>query len=184
MTYFMGDVGRDVLWPTFGGIEADRANGVAILSLEHVHDDCFEIGAINAGFAVRLTVAAEVIDDDVDVLIVDIRHDRGCPAGPTHHKLHATVRRLKAAAGDSFRPGGTWRGVAEFLSMAAAMRLNEEDHDAVHMPIGDNARKGAVKKRTQLATVLQGKKTWTKRHKATGEFMDQKKAPAKNEVQG
>jgi hypothetical protein len=51
--------------------------------------------------------------------------------------------------------------------MAAAMRLNEEAMMAVNKPIGDNARKGAVKKRTQLATKLQGKKTWTQ-DKATG----------------
>jgi hypothetical protein len=29
-----------------------------------------------------------------------------------------------------------------------------------------------------------GKKTWTKRDKATGEFMDQKKAPASKEYKG
>lgn len=44
---------------------------------------------------------------------------------------------------------------------------------AVNKPIGDNARKGAVRKRSQLQTM--GKKTWTKRSKASGRFMDQKK---------
>ena len=34
---------------------------------------------------------------------------------------------------------------------------------AVNKPVGDNARKGAVKKRSQRATKLMGKKTWTKR---------------------
>jgi hypothetical protein len=48
----------------------------------------------------------------------------------------------------------------------------------------DNARKGAVKKRTQLATQVMGKKTWTKRDKITGEFMDQKKAPATRKFKG
>jgi hypothetical protein len=46
-------------------------------------------------------------------------------------------------------------------------------------PTGDNARRGAVKKRSQPATKLQGKKTWTKRVRMSGQFMDQKKAPAK-----
>jgi hypothetical protein len=55
---------------------------------------------------------------------------------------------------------------------------------AVNKPIGDNARKGAVKKRTQLATKTMGKKTWTKRDKTSGEFMDQKKAPAKKKFKG
>jgi hypothetical protein len=55
---------------------------------------------------------------------------------------------------------------------------------AVNKPIGDKARKGAVKKRTQLATKSMGKKTWTKRDKTSGEFMDQKKAPAKKKFKG
>ena len=42
---------------------------------------------------------------------------------------------------------------------------------AVNKPVGDNARKGAVKKRSQLATKAMGKKTWTKRDKSNGEFM-------------
>jgi hypothetical protein len=55
---------------------------------------------------------------------------------------------------------------------------------AVNKPIGDNACKGAVKKRTQLATKAMGKKTWTKGDKTSGEFMDQKKAPAKKKFKG
>ena len=55
---------------------------------------------------------------------------------------------------------------------------------AVNKPTGDNARKGAVKKRSQLATKTMGKKTWTKRDRATGEFMDQKKVPAKKKFKG
>ena len=46
---------------------------------------------------------------------------------------------------------------------------------ATNMPVGDSARKGAVRKRSQLRTKLTGKKTWTKRSRRTGEFMDQKK---------
>lgn len=55
---------------------------------------------------------------------------------------------------------------------------------AVNKPKGDNARKGAVKKRTQLATKTMGKKTWTKRDTSNGEFIDQKKAPAKSKFKG
>jgi hypothetical protein len=50
---------------------------------------------------------------------------------------------------------------------------------AVHKPVGDNARKGAVKKRTQLAIKMKGKKTWTKRDKTSGEFMAVKKSAKK-----
>lgn len=55
---------------------------------------------------------------------------------------------------------------------------------AVNKPIGDDARKGAVRKRSQLATKIQGADTWTKRSKETGEFMGQKKAPAKKKYKG
>jgi hypothetical protein len=45
---------------------------------------------------------------------------------------------------------------------------------AVNKPTGDNARKGAVRKRSQLETKAMGEKHWTKRSKASGQFMDQK----------
>jgi hypothetical protein len=50
---------------------------------------------------------------------------------------------------------------------------------ATNKPAGDNARKGAVRKRTQIRTKTMGESTWTKRDKSTGKFVDQKKAPAK-----
>jgi hypothetical protein len=48
---------------------------------------------------------------------------------------------------------------------------------AVNKPTGDNARKGAVRKRTQLKNKLAG--NWTKRSKKSGEFVDVKKSPKK-----
>jgi hypothetical protein len=50
---------------------------------------------------------------------------------------------------------------------------------AVNKPIGDNARKGAVKKRTQLKSKVMGKPAWTKRDKKSGEFMAVKKSAKK-----
>jgi hypothetical protein len=47
-----------------------------------------------------------------------------------------------------------------------------------------DARKGAVRKRSQLATKTMGKKTWTKRDRSSGEFIAQKKAPAKRKYKG
>jgi hypothetical protein len=44
---------------------------------------------------------------------------------------------------------------------------------------GRGSRKGAVRKRSQRQTELIGQKRWTKRSKASGEFMSQKKAGAK-----
>lgn len=55
---------------------------------------------------------------------------------------------------------------------------------ATNKPTGDNARKGAVRKRTQVRTKVMGEATWTKRDKATGKFMDQKKAPTKKKFKG
>jgi hypothetical protein len=54
-----------------------------------------------------------------------------------------------------------------------------EDSMAVNKPVGDNARKGAVKQRSQTRTKMAGATTWTKRSKATGEFMAIKKTAAK-----
>jgi hypothetical protein len=53
---------------------------------------------------------------------------------------------------------------------------------AVNKPVGDNARKGAVKKRTQLKTKLGGVTAFTKRNKTSGEFMAVKKPAAKIKV--
>ena len=50
---------------------------------------------------------------------------------------------------------------------------------AVNKPVGDNARKGAVRKRSQLKIAIEGEEHWTKRSRATGQFMDQKKPRAK-----
>lgn len=49
----------------------------------------------------------------------------------------------------------------------------------MNKPTGDNSRKGAVKKRTQLKTKVQGKPAWTKRDKTDGEFMAVKKSAKK-----
>ncbi len=48
---------------------------------------------------------------------------------------------------------------------------------AVNKPVGDNARRGAVRKRTQLKNPLT--KTATKRNKKGGQFMAVKKSPKK-----
>jgi hypothetical protein len=42
------------------------------------------------------------------------------------------------------------------------LSLKQEATMAVNKPTGDNARKGAVKKRTQLKTKLGGAMTWTR----------------------
>lgn len=48
---------------------------------------------------------------------------------------------------------------------------------ASNKPVGDNSRKGAVKKRSQLENPITG--TMTKRNKKSGEFMDVKASEKK-----
>ena len=50
---------------------------------------------------------------------------------------------------------------------------------AVNKPTGDSARRGAVRKRSQLKTKAQGDPKWTKRSSASGRFMDVKKTAKK-----
>jgi len=42
---------------------------------------------------------------------------------------------------------------------------------AVNKPVGDSARRGAVRKRSQVKTEIGGARGWTKRDKTSGEFM-------------
>src|SRR6478672_3240724 len=53
---------------------------------------------------------------------------------------------------------------------------------AVNKPTGDNARKGAVKKRSQTKTTLGGASAWTKRNKNSGEFMALKRPGKKKKA--
>jgi hypothetical protein len=71
-----------------------------------------------------------------------------------------------------FRPRGT--NYSRF-----ALALKNEATMAVNRPVGDNARKGAVKKRSQFKSKLGGVTAWTKRNKKGGEFMAVKKATKK-----
>lgn len=48
---------------------------------------------------------------------------------------------------------------------------------ASNKPVGDNSRKGAVKKRSQLDNPITG--TMTKRNKESGKFMDVKSTEGK-----
>jgi hypothetical protein len=54
-----------------------------------------------------------------------------------------------------------------------------EDAVATNKPYGDNARKGAVRKRSQRKVKLEGKTAWTKRSRASGQFMAVKKSKKK-----
>lgn len=63
----------------------------------------------------------------------------------------------------------------------------KEDRDGCQQPKGDNARKGAVKKRSQTKTTIGGAAGYTKRDRASGEFMAVKANQGKKgrqEIQG
>jgi hypothetical protein len=75
LAQFVGDIGRDVLRPFFGGIEGDDADGVLVLALEHIEDHGFKVGIFDVGFPPGAAAAAKVVSDKLDVLIVLIRHD-------------------------------------------------------------------------------------------------------------
>jgi hypothetical protein len=45
---------------------------------------------------------------------------------------------------------------------------------ATNAPAGDGHRKGAVRQRSQLKTKIMGEEHYTKRSKASGQFVDQK----------
>jgi hypothetical protein len=51
---------------------------------------------------------------------------------------------------------------------------------AVNKPVGDNARKRAVKKRSQTRTKMGGAKTWTKRDKTSGVMAVKKSSTKKS----
>jgi hypothetical protein len=53
---------------------------------------------------------------------------------------------------------------------------------AVNKPAGDDARKGAVRRRSQLKTEIGGASGWTKRDRTSGEFMDVKRPGKKESV--
>jgi hypothetical protein len=56
---------------------------------------------------------------------------------------------------------------------------SKEKKMAVNKPVGDNARRGAVRKRSQRKGKLMGKTAWTKRSRQSGKFMDVKKSAKK-----
>jgi hypothetical protein len=50
---------------------------------------------------------------------------------------------------------------------------------ATNKPAGDGHRNGAVRKRSQLKTAIEGEEHFTKRDKKSGQFMAQKKDESK-----
>ena len=66
------------------------------------------------------------------------------------------------------------------MRVSRSAYLNGRGKMATNKPTGDNARKGAVRKRSQTKTTMGGATTWTKRDKTSGEFMAVKKVTKKS----
>jgi hypothetical protein len=75
-------------------------------------------------------------------------------------------------------PNGTLQGNPRWRFI-----LRREQNMAVNKPVGDSARKGAVRKRTQLKTKIEGKAHWTS-SRTSGQFLDQKKRPTAKRFKG
>jgi hypothetical protein len=85
---------------------------------------------------------------------------------PPFPDVHGATAR--ALAPDRATP---WNFNEPLALCPGSQHLEREGKMAVNKPTGDNARKGAVKKRSQTKTTLGGASAWTKRNKGSGEFM-------------
>lgn len=59
--------------------------------------------------------------------------------------------------------------------VSVAPRQPAEEDMATNKPTGDNARKGAVRSRSQVKSTVDGEERFTKRDSSTGQFIDQKR---------
>ena len=88
--HLLGDVGRDVTRPAFGGVEADDAYGVVVLAGHQVLDDGFQIGRLEIGLAPHQAVSAEIVHHQIDIPIIVPGNDRRRPITQTRTPLDRT----------------------------------------------------------------------------------------------
>src|SRR5260221_7459880 len=76
-----GDIAR----PAFRCVEGDDANGVAVLVLQQILNEGFEIGMSDVGLPAGLSDAAtEIVQYKIHIMILAWRHDRGGLIGTAH----------------------------------------------------------------------------------------------------
>ena len=85
-----------VLGPSLRGVERHDADRVFVLPFQHAKDYGLQVGILDARFAPDLTRRPEVVRNDINRVIVLVRHDGGRPARLTHHKLHTNRTRIQA----------------------------------------------------------------------------------------
>jgi hypothetical protein len=66
LAQFMGDVHRNVLRPSFSGVETDDADWIFVLTIEQIDDHGFKVRGFDVGFAPCAALRAKVVDDKVD----------------------------------------------------------------------------------------------------------------------
>jgi hypothetical protein len=59
----------ETLQPSFGGVESDDPNRAFVLAFRQIED------GLDVSFTINRAIAAKVIDDQLNVLIVSFRHD-------------------------------------------------------------------------------------------------------------
>lgn len=115
-------------------------------------------------------------------------HAAGCTAvfPNLRHLRHWAERPANNAVGASSpeRGGAAVRRGNSAANPALAVSSKQGIAMAVNKPVGDNARKGAVRKRSQLKTKIADEAHWTKRSKSSGRFMDQKKSASAKPFKG
>jgi hypothetical protein len=99
MSQFVRYVGGYILRPAFAGIEGNDANGVFVLPTKQVEHHGFDIRTLKIGFPENATMATQVIDHEVHVVIVAVRHNRWCPARSGHRQLQHNRTGIQAVTG-------------------------------------------------------------------------------------
>jgi hypothetical protein len=97
-----------------------------------------------------------------------------------HKTLDQKVTGGERPKGDSDNNRSPKQGLAQLIGVLPDPLEERMTHLAlVNKPVGDNARKAAMKKRTQRKSKVMGKPAWTKRDRTSGEFLAVKKSARK-----
>jgi hypothetical protein len=82
---FARDILRGIFGPIFCGIECDDSKRVTVLARHQIADGAFEIGLAEISLHEGRTKLSVIIDDEIIILIVAVRHNRGRPS-PAHQR--------------------------------------------------------------------------------------------------
>jgi hypothetical protein len=140
---FVSELFRDVLRPMFQRVERNDANRVAVLAGHKIVDDGFVVGLIDIGFRKCRAEVSVIVDDEIKILIVTVRHNRGDKAlvhknsyrnrhEEFEHEIEAsesqsiTAAVLAMMSGERFGAGFSIGACAMSASVIAARRTTSE----------------------------------------------------------